>query len=112
MVLATAAIPLPLIARGIAIMRANLSRADPAQAARARSAEPGSLDLDLRSEFHHLLRGHAEERCRAFGVSLQERKQRFSPHPHAGNVLARDDGLAADIIGDVGQVDTRQLSLF
>ena len=34
-----------------------------------------------------------------------------APQPHARNVLARDNGFAADIIGDVGEVDARQLVL-
>ena len=35
----------------------------------------------------------------------------FPPNPHARNVLARDDGLAADIVGDVGEIDAGQLAL-
>ena len=70
-----------------------------------------ALNLDLRPELHHLLGRHAEKRGGAFGVALQEGEHRFPPQPHARNVLARDNGFAADIIGDVGEVDARQLVL-
>ena len=70
-----------------------------------------TLDLDLRPELDNLPRRHAEERRRALGIALQEGKQRFPPHPHAGNVLAGNDGLAADVIGDVAEIDARQLAL-
>src|SRR2546429_6824601 len=69
------------------------------------------LNLDLGPELHHLLGRHAEEGGGALGVALQEGKQRFPPHPHARDILARDDGLAADVIGDVAEVDARQLAL-
>ena len=42
---------------------------------------------------------------------MQESEQRFPPHPHSRDILARDDGLAADVIGDVGEIDARQLAL-
>src|SRR5258707_1008397 len=70
------------------------------------------LDLDLGAELHYLPGRYAEERRRAFGVALQEREHGLAPHPHARNILARDDGLAADVIGDVGEIDARQLALF
>ena len=79
-----------------------------------RSAHAGNvltLDLQLRAELHDLLGRHAEERGGAFGVALQEGEHRFPPQPHAWNVLAQDNGFAADIIGDVGEVDARQLVL-
>ncbi|MGY3344644.1 hypothetical protein ACVWYK_003413 [Bradyrhizobium sp. USDA 4470] len=31
--------------------------------------------------------------------------------PHARNVLARNDGFAADVVGDVGEIDAGQLAL-
>ena len=68
------------------------------------------LNLDLGAELDDLPGRHAEERRGAFGVALQEGEHRFAPHPHAGNVLARDDGLAADVIGDVGEIDAGQLA--
>src|SRR6266487_1249742 len=38
-------------------------------------------------------------------------RSRFRTPPPAWDVLARDDGLAADVIGDVAEVDARQLAL-
>src|SRR6266568_2545233 len=69
------------------------------------------LNLQLRAELHHLLGRHAEECRGAFGVALEEGEQAFAPDPHARNVLARDDGLAADVIGDAGEVDAGKLAL-
>src|SRR3954463_7901300 len=74
-------------------------------------ARGSALDLDLGAELHYLLGRHAEERRRTLGVALQECEQRFPPYPHARNILARDDGLAADVIGDVGKIDAGQLAL-
>src|SRR4051794_3052900 len=69
------------------------------------------LNLDLRPELHHLPRRHAEERRGAFGVALQEGEHGFAPYPHAGDIFPRDDGLAADVIGDVVEIDAGQLAL-
>src|SRR6185437_12194448 len=76
-----------------------------------RRLDEGRSDLDLGAEFHHLPGRHAEERGGAFGVALQEGEHGFPPDPHARNVLARDDGLAADVIGDVVEVEPGQLAL-
>src|SRR5882672_5282917 len=70
-----------------------------------------TLNLDLRPELNDLPCRHAEERGRAFGVALQEREQRLPPNPHAGDVFPGNDGLAADVIGDIGEIDAWQLAL-
>src|SRR6185295_2978840 len=70
-----------------------------------------ALNLDLGAELDLLPGRHAEEGRRALGVALQEGKQGFPPHPHAWDILARDDGLAADVIGDVAEIDAGQLAL-
>ena len=44
-----------------------------------RSIRATSLNLDLGPELHDLLGRHAEEGGGAFGVALQEGKQRFPP---------------------------------
>src|SRR5258706_9725904 len=69
------------------------------------------LNLDLGSELDHLPRGHVEECRRPFGVALQKRKHRLPPHPHARNILAGNDGLAADVVGDIGEIDAGQFAL-
>src|SRR5580704_5981898 len=78
---------------------------------RVDAARGVSLNFDLRAEFDDLPCRHAEKGGRALGIALQEGKQRFPPNPHPGNVLAGNDGLAADVIGDVAEVDPRQLAL-
>ena len=70
------------------------------------------LNLDFGAELDDLSGRHVEESCGAFGVTLQERKYGFAPHRHAGDLVTGDDGLAADVIGDVGEVDAGQLALF
>ena len=68
-------------------------------------------NLDLGAELDHLSGGHAEERGGALGVALKEGEDGFPPHPHARDPIAGNDGLAADVVGDVGEVDTRQFAL-
>src|SRR5882757_658158 len=70
-----------------------------------------SSNLDLRTKFHHLSRGHAEEGCGAFGVVLQKCEKRLAPDRHAHHPVARDDRLAADIISDGFRVDPANFSL-
>jgi hypothetical protein len=59
----------------------------------------------------HLAGWNAKKRGGARGVALQECEHGFTPYPHAGNIFPRDDGLAADVIGDVGEIDAGQLAL-
>src|SRR3981081_1625106 len=70
-----------------------------------------ALNLDLGSELDDLPARYPKERGGAFGVTLQKREQRLSPHPHARDIFAGNDGLAADVIGDVGEIDAGQLAL-
>src|ERR1700754_1106994 len=84
------------------IVKADRSLAD---------AREARLDFDLGAKLDDLP-GRQSKKCRgAFSVALQEREHRFPPHPHARNVLAWDDRLAPDVIGDVGEIDARQLGL-
>ncbi len=61
------------------------------------------LNLDLGAELDDLAARHAEERGGTFGVALQEGKQILAPQPHARNISARNDGLAADIARRMGR---------
>src|SRR6266852_9016750 len=70
-----------------------------------------ALDLDFGTELDDLPGWHAEERSGAFGIALQEREHVLPPHPHARDIFARDDGLAANVIGDIGEIDAGQLAL-
>src|ERR1700730_18346995 len=70
-----------------------------------------NLNLDLRPELDDLAGWHAEERGGAFGIALQEREHGFPPHPHARDIIAGDYGLAANVIGDIGEIDAGQLAL-
>jgi len=63
------------------------------------------------AELDDLAGWHAEERSGAFGIALQECEHGFPPHPHARDIFAGDDGLAADVIGDIGEIDAGQLAL-
>src|SRR4051812_404666 len=68
-------------------------------------------NLDLSAEFHHLLRGHAEEGCGPLGVVLQKSKESLAPDCHAHDLVTRDNRLAADIISDLCGIDAAYFSL-